>query len=155
MITTKRSFGILLTAAMVSGAALLTTTATAATASAVTTGAITPQTADTVCSASVVLPGQGGSTVVLPATRSGSTDCFLVKGDVSVAVGDLQLALRLCGGQRQVTVDNNFGSQTKTAEEAVQRATGITADGGYGNQTRGVLSWPDNDSLTCRRPIHF
>lgn len=135
-------------------AASLLVAAGVVTVAATTASAATPQTANVVCSTTVVLPAQDGFTVSLPATSSHSTDCFLTVGDVSSAVGDLQAALRICNGQ-PITVDNDYGNQTKAAVEAVQRAHGITVDGIYGNQTRGVMSWPDNNSTKCTRPTHF
>lgn len=117
--------------------------------------AATPNTANIVCSATVQLPAQDGSTVPLPGTASGSTDCFLTKGDVSPAVGVLQAALRLCNGQSGLAVDDNFGTNTQNAVKAVQSAHHITVDGIYGNQTRGVMLWPDNNSAKCTRPTHF
>ena len=73
----------------------------------------------------------------------------------SEAVGVLQTALNLCNGRAGLGVDNDFGNQTEAAVKAVQKAHGITQDSGYGNQTRGVMTWPDNETLRCVRPTHF
>ena len=113
------------------------------------------QTANVECVRTVVLPAQDGFTVSLPASSSFNSDCFLVIGDSGEGVGDLQAALKLCNGQSGLVVDRDFGPKTMAAVEAVQRALGITVDGGYGNQTRGVMSWPDNNSTKCTKPSHF
>jgi peptidoglycan hydrolase-like protein with peptidoglycan-binding domain len=123
--------------------------------STVVASAATPQTADVECLRTVVLPAQDGFTVPLPASSSNSSDCFLVIGDSGAGVSDLQAALKTCNGQSGLAVDGDFGTRTKAAVVAVQRAHGITADGGYGNQTRGVMSWPDNNSTKCTIPSHF
>jgi Putative peptidoglycan binding domain len=115
----------------------------------------TPNTADVVCNSVVVLPAQDGSTVSLPG-RSGSTDCFLAKGDVSSAVGALQAGLRFCNLRANIAVDDDFGNQTKAAVVNFQKAhPPLTVDGIYGNQTRNAMTWPDNDTLRCTRPTHF
>jgi peptidoglycan hydrolase-like protein with peptidoglycan-binding domain len=124
------------------------------TASATVAGAATPHTANVECTGTVVLPAQDGFTVTLPA-HNGSSDCFLVNGDSGPGVGVLQAALKICNGQSGLKVDSRFGPLTQAAVTAVQRAHGITADGGYGNQTRGVMRWPDNNSTRCTVPSHF
>lgn len=145
--------GILNTIIRVTGALLLA--AGLGVGTVVPASAATPNTADVECVTTVVLPAQDGFTVPLPASSSHSSDCFLVIGDSGSGVGALQAALKQCNGQSGLVVDHSFGKQTKAAVEAVQRAHGITADGGYGNQTRGVMSWPDNNSTKCTRPSHF
>jgi peptidoglycan hydrolase-like protein with peptidoglycan-binding domain len=124
------------------------------TASATMASAATPHTANVECTGTVILPAQDDFTVPLPG-HNGSSDCFLVINDSGDGVGTLQAALKLCNGQTQLAVDGSFGPLTKAAVIAVQSAHGITADGGYGNQTRGVMRWPDNNSAKCTVPSHF
>ena len=115
---------------------------------------VVPNTANVVCNSVVALPALDGSTVSLP-SRNGSTDCFLAKGDVSSAVGALQTGLKLCNLRANISVDDIFGPQTQAAVRNFQSSRGLTVDGVYGNQTRSAMSWPDNDTLRCTRPIHF
>jgi hypothetical protein len=146
--------GILYNAIRLTGAVLLAAGVLAGTAM-TASAAVTPRTADIVCSQGVELPAKDRFTVVLPATTALSSDCFLVNGDSSSAVRVLQDALRLCNGQTALKIDGNFGAKTEAAVKAVQKAHGISQDGGYGNQTRGVMMWPDNNSSRCAIPSHF
>jgi hypothetical protein len=74
-------------------------------------------------------------------TRDGSLDCRLARGDstgtdvATSAVFWLQRTLNECYGAG-LLADGNFGPQTRTAVEAVQRKLGIAQDGVYGPNTR-------------------
>lgn len=116
--------------------------------------AVTPQTANVECTGVVILPAQDGSTVTLPA-HNGSSDCFLVINDSGSGVSSLQAALNICNLHAGLTVDGLFGPKTEAAVVAFQEAHGLTPDGGYGNNTRNAMLWPNNDTLHCTRPSHF
>jgi peptidoglycan hydrolase-like protein with peptidoglycan-binding domain len=112
-------------------------------------------TADVECLSSVSLPASGFN-VTLPASKAGSSNCFLVRNDSGEGVMALQFALKTCNNQGNLAVDGDFGPGTMAALEAVQSAHHISADGMYGNQSRGVIQWP-SESLPkrCSSPNHF
>ena len=87
----------------------------------------------------------GGPLIVMPATSSGNTNCWLAQGDVSYGVRALQLALRYCWGFTSVAVDRNYGPKTKAAVTEVQNearanGTNISVDGIYGPQTKMAIA---------------
>src|SRR4051812_1372038 len=76
----------------------------------------------------------------VPISGGGSTACFLAQGDNSSAVLALQNAMRTCYFQG-ITVDGDFGPNTKQALINVQHQLGIKADGVYGVQTRASMKF--------------
>jgi hypothetical protein len=89
--------------------------------------------------ASILVPN--GYYLVVPTTGSHSPNCYLAKGSISSAVSALQVGLNCLGSA--ITVDGNFGAQTRNAVLAIQKRYGITQDGIYGSQTRGVMWFSD------------
>jgi peptidoglycan hydrolase-like protein with peptidoglycan-binding domain len=78
-----------------------------------------------------VFSTDGSVRVVFPAIDNGTNlNCALQINDNNVAVGKLQLALNDCFGQG-LTIDNDFGPNTKHAVENVQTFFGLTANGIY------------------------
>lgn len=78
--------------------------------------------------------------VELP-TYNGNSDCIMGPGAQGAHVRALQNSLRLCNKQDVGTVDGIYGTRTRNAVVAVQRAAGIPDDGVYGPQTRGAMLW--------------
>jgi Putative peptidoglycan binding domain len=87
-------------------------------------------------------------------TGTRTVNCLLRQGNRNSAVTVLQRALRYCHGYN-VSVDGDFGPQTRSAVLAIQRransafGAGIAEDGIYGPQTRDwthfpVWTWPGN-----------
>jgi hypothetical protein len=80
----------------------------------------------------------------MPAAANNSTICFLAQGDVSGAVWALQRALKVCYGQN-IATDSQFGPKTKQALINVQNQLHISADGGYGKETRTFMKFSRAD----------
>lgn len=88
--------------------------------------------------------------LVVPSTSSGNTACFLAQGDESAAVRQLQAAMVECNSgklgtpynESGLSVDSDYGPNTAKAVRDMQYWGGITQDGIYGQQTRGVMQWP-------------
>ncbi len=120
---------------------------------AATAGAFTllPSTA-----ASAALPTCTTSTVVdnmrIPSTSGKSLNCMLEQGNSNSAVATLQGAMNECFGTKVIgtllKVDGSFGSLTKAALKKVQADIGTTADGIYGENTRHVMRWENDDTGT-------
>ena len=89
----------------------------------------------------VDVPGE--STVV----QESSVDCTMSSGADGDAVATLQDALATCNGQ-DVTVDGEYGEQTRQAVAAVEAQNGLTADGAYDPATAQAMSWPSGDGCT-------
>ena len=103
-------------------------------------------TAEPTCDGVVVVQSSSGSTSVpggeTRVESSSSIECDMREGDVDEdAVRALQEALVRCNGQ-DVSVDGNFGPETRQAIAQVQEQNGLSADGFYGPATRDVLQWP-------------
>ncbi|GGK67751.1 peptidoglycan-binding domain-containing protein [Streptomyces flaveus] len=71
---------------------------------------------------------------------NGNVDCYMNKGAQSKAVSALQTTLNRCYG-RSLDVDGIFGNATKNALIYAQGKENISADGGYGTQTRTNIKW--------------
>ncbi|MCO8273806.1 peptidoglycan-binding protein [Actinoplanes sp. TRM 88003] len=109
----------------------------------------------------VVVAGAGGHPVPVPAANSVQR-CYMQRGDGKTDTSSLrtmQAAINICYIQKgrlgnmaplSLASPDTFGPKTEAAVKAVQRWHGITADGGWGPQTRSVMQWPDNDTLACR-----
>ncbi|MFI6938964.1 peptidoglycan-binding protein [Streptomyces sp. NPDC050418] len=67
-------------------------------------------------------------------------NCYMNPGAQSNAVKALQKNLNWCYG-RKLTVDGIFGNDTRDALEYAQGEEDISADGGYGEQSRTHLQW--------------
>lgn len=106
----------------------------------------------------------GGHLHAVPA-YNGSQTCYMQQGDGKTDTSSLkvmQTAINICyiqkGRLAQYGITTNlslaspdtFGPKTKAAVVAVQKWHGITADGGWGPQTRATMQWPDEDTLACR-----
>jgi hypothetical protein len=83
------------------------------------------------------VPGQTG---VLGTSASAACEMRPGQGDEE-AVAVLQTALAQCNGQT-VAVDGQYGPQTTSAVEAVQRQAGVAGDGEYGPDTFQAMRWP-------------
>ena len=68
-------------------------------------------------------------------------NCLLGQGAVNNGVASLQDALKTCY-RKNISIDSNFGPQTKAALVAVQSSLHITADGVYGPQSARAMSHP-------------
>jgi hypothetical protein len=82
------------------------------------------------------IPSAGG--------QSGNFACTLGSGNSGDGVYKLQVALNKCNGAN-LQQDSQFGSHTKLAVKAVQRAAGLPTsnqDGVYGPQTSQITFWP-------------
>lgn len=88
--------------------------------------------------------------LVLPASSSGNTYCWLARGDYSPAVYALQDAMYRCNqgklsqpyDERNLARDSDYGPNTANAVRDMQYWGGIAQDGVYGSQTRGVMEFP-------------
>ena len=78
---------------------------------------------------------------------NGNVDCYMNQGAQSSAVSALQTTLKRCYG-RSLAVDGIFGPATKTALMHAQGKENISADGGYGSQTRTNIKWAFQHSGT-------
>lgn len=74
----------------------------------------------------------------IPAANNGSTSCWMDQGNVSAGVQALQRALVYCW-HLNISVDSQYGPQTKEAVRAVQRREHIKDDGVYGPQTHAAM----------------
>lgn len=94
--------------------------------------AATPQ-----CTSWVVSYDEG----YVPATASGETNCWMLRGNYSEGVWALQMSLVYCYGQYVGPngPDSDFGGNTFQALKNVQKFHRIKDDGGYGPQTRSVI----------------
>ena len=79
----------------------------------------------------------------LPSTSSGNTYCWMLRGNYSEGVYALQWALYYCYGLNVGPngPDYDFGGKTYESLKTLQGWYGITQDGGYGPQTRGVMAF--------------
>ena len=98
------------------------------------------------CDGVVVVQSASGSTSVPGgAVRVGSSTsvtCDMREGDVDEdAVRAVQEALVRCNGQ-DLTVDGNFGPETRAALAQIQEQNGLSADGFYDPATRDAMQWP-------------
>ncbi|MGR4880799.1 peptidoglycan-binding protein [Streptomyces sp. LARHCF249] len=108
--------------------------------------------ADGYCTVSKGVTRSGYWTQV-PATSGGSTSCVMGRGSNSPAVEELQLALSICYGMDTGGTDGIYGAKTEAAVRSLQYATGQTADGIYGPNTRNVVEWRwyTNVGAKCER----
>jgi len=105
-----------------------------------------PASAATVCSKVVAVRVD----LALPATSTGSINCFMAYGDVSDAVAYLQRSINKCylapRGMTQLKVDKIYGHLTEAAVYFVQGVIHANQDGVYGPETRSKMRWPNNDT---------
>ncbi|MGW1224922.1 peptidoglycan-binding domain-containing protein [Streptomyces sp. NPDC001478] len=66
--------------------------------------------------------------------------CQMSKGSNSNAVSALQLTLNKCYGEK-LSVDREFGENTRLALIRAQKKAGVAADGIYGPNTARALGW--------------
>ena len=139
-----RLFGSVLSAAMLS-AGLLTLAAAPAHAIATCTNAV-----------SVTADSSGDTHAVVPGASNGVSwnpgECQLSQGNSGAGVKAMQRGLNACYSAG-LTVDGQFGPNTRSALIAVQKRIGVTADGIFGPQTRGTMYWMvynDDRPLGCR-----
>ncbi|MFC8538308.1 peptidoglycan-binding protein [Streptomyces sp. NPDC057249] len=129
-------------------------TRTTRTKAALTTGAMvlaamggslltaTPAAAIGWCNATVTVRGsfiEWAGEAKIPSYGTNKT-CQMSKGSHSSAVGALQLTLNKCYGEK-LSVDNDFGENTRLALIRAQKRAGTGADGIYGPNTRDALGW--------------
>jgi Putative peptidoglycan binding domain len=108
------------------------------------------------CDGVVVVQSSAGSSSVPGAQTvvesSSTVACDMDEGEADDdAVRALQDALVVCNGQN-VTVDGEYGPDTRRAVARVQAANGLEADGAFGPDTRDVMQWPARASsgqTTC------
>ncbi|WP_254395731.1 peptidoglycan-binding protein [Streptomyces sp. AC512_CC834] len=83
---------------------------------------------------------------------NGNADCYMNPGAQSKSVAMLQRSLNVCYN-RSLTIDGVFGNNTRNALVYAQDKENISADGGYGEQTRKHLRWEftRGGSLRCVR----
>ena len=103
-------------------------------------------TAEPTCDGVVVVQSASGSTSVpggeVRVESSTSVACDMREGEVDEdAVRAVQEALVTCNGQ-DLTVDGNFGPETRAALAQVQEQSGLPADGFYDPATRDAMQWP-------------
>ncbi|WP_217168758.1 peptidoglycan-binding protein [Streptomyces sp. AC512_CC834] len=120
--------GVSAAAVVLSGAGLGLTTATPAAAYA---GYCNGQVGRTI--------SNSGYHAKIPA-YNGNVDCYMNRGAQSKAVSALQTTLNKCYG-RNLDVDGIFGNNTRNALIYAQGREDISADGGYGKQTRTNIKW--------------
>jgi hypothetical protein len=72
--------------------------------------------------------------------RGNSINCQLAENNNSDAVKALQTQLNLCNGGN-LKVDGDFGSKTKAALKAAQKANDADDDGIYGPETRSRIKF--------------
>jgi peptidoglycan hydrolase-like protein with peptidoglycan-binding domain len=88
--------------------------------------------------------------VTVPTTDAVNTSCHLQKGYANEAVRVLQEDLVHCHHQG-ISIDAQFGTQTKTALQNVQRSLGLNDDGVYGPYTRDAMHHLATYSTNCYR----
>lgn len=120
---------------ILTGAVALLISATGVVATATASSA----TANTPCTTVRVFNDGTQYRAVYPGTASGSTDCYLVKGNQGRGVSALQRALTYCENYSTNGIDGSFGNNTYGALRSFQSARAIAVDGRYGNQTRNTL----------------
>ncbi|QXE35783.1 peptidoglycan-binding protein [Streptomyces sp. GMY02] len=74
------------------------------------------------------------------ASGSGTTDCVMAQGSSGAGVRALQKSLNGCYGAG-LALDGAFGAATREALRSAQSRMGAVADGEYGPETRGKMSW--------------
>lgn len=90
------------------------------------------------------VPAPGGGTIAVPADStlgSVTVDCRVGEGSDDEAVVIVQDALSRCNG-RAVSVDGDYGPETRGAVADLQAASGLAADGVVGPATRRAMQWP-------------
>jgi len=78
-----------------------------------------------------------------PASPAYLADCILWKNTAlpqNVATTELQLGFEWCEGVA-ITVDGVFGPMTESAVKDLQQLHHLTADGVYGNDTKGAMAF--------------
>jgi peptidoglycan hydrolase-like protein with peptidoglycan-binding domain len=135
-----------LAAALVIGLALAVGLAPSSQASPATGASVLAPTCEsfTTYYRSVPIPGVGAIQIHanVPTTgyQNGLFTCRLGSGDALPGVFVLQAALAQCFAK--IKVDGIYGIETENSVRFLQYLTGITVDGTYGPQTRGVMTWP-------------
>ncbi|SCF56944.1 peptidoglycan-binding protein [Streptomyces sp. Ncost-T10-10d] len=127
-------------------------TTLAAAAGGILVGAPAASAADGYCTTSSGVT-QGAYWTSVPTTSGGSTSCVMGPGSSGAGVDALQAALILCYGMDVGGRDGVYGAKTEAAVRSLQRATGQTADGIYGPNTRNVVEWRwyTNPGAKCDR----
>ncbi|HEX6425575.1 MAG TPA: peptidoglycan-binding domain-containing protein [Acidimicrobiales bacterium] len=90
------------------------------------------------------VPAPGGGTIAVPADStlgSVTVDCQVGEGSDDEAVVIVQDALSRCN-ERPVSVDGDYGPETRGAVADLQAASGLAADGVVGPATRQAMRWP-------------
>jgi peptidoglycan hydrolase-like protein with peptidoglycan-binding domain len=132
-------------AVAVLGAGLVTLTAAPASAAATCSAAVTITTSSG-ASTHAVVPGVSGA----PSWDPG--ECQLLQGNSGAGVKAMQRGLNSCYSAG-LSIDGNFGPNTRAALIAVQKRIGVSADGIFGPKTRGAMHWmtfTDSGPQGCR-----
>lgn len=102
------------------------------------------------CTASKSVSSGSATTVQPYYGPTGSRNCQLTEADNNAGVRTLQAAINACYGTK-LTVDGDFGPNTRAALKSVQAAENraganprLTVDGLYGPNTRTAMKWPVN-----------
>jgi hypothetical protein len=74
----------------------------------------------------------------VPIASDGSDNCWMDRGNESMAVLSLQRALVLCWNY-DISIDADFGPQTQGALRDLQNRLAIAPDGVYGPETRAAM----------------
>lgn len=102
----------------------------------------TPAAAIGWCNSTVTVRGsfiEWAGEAKIPSYNTNKT-CQMSKGSNSNAVSALQLTLNKCYGEK-LSVDREFGENTRLALVRAQKRAGVTGDGIYGPNTARALSW--------------
>jgi peptidoglycan hydrolase-like protein with peptidoglycan-binding domain len=83
---------------------------------------------------------------VVPATSSGSLDCYLQSGHTGRPVAALQRSMEYCNYQSVGLKDGIYGAKTKSAVTSFQSTFGLVPDGIYGVNTRKKMWFWSSES---------
>lgn len=73
--------------------------------------------------------------------RTGSRNCTLAEGASGAAVAVLQTSLKSCNYASNLSIDGDFGPNTKKAVAYAQYRRDIASDGIYGPDSRQAFGW--------------
>jgi peptidoglycan hydrolase-like protein with peptidoglycan-binding domain len=93
------------------------------------------------CGGTTTLPRTYYSNTILFRVPGQSYTCTLRQGDTGDAVRALQRTLNICWHKYYGSIDGIFGPATRDALKGAQSWLGVTADGVYGQQTRGAMKF--------------
>jgi serine/threonine-protein kinase len=107
------------------------------------------------CSATALDGAVGGGQVRIPIQAPGvnNFNCVLGLGNAGNPVSTLQTALNKCNLHAGLTVDGDYGANTRQAVINVQAHFHLSQDGVYGPQTGTSITWPiaGSSPTICRK----